>query len=358
MGWQPSIVIVTAPTRYQGLMQRWGTRGQARFRLNMAKQHAQEEVDAAASSSRSRRPPRTMPRSVNSEPPRSAAGAAAQAEAAFTQYEAEHRQYSVALEQLRAELELGFPVTLVERRYVPTYEFRNAMLVVVIGQDGLVANTAKYVGDLPIIGVNPDPQRYDGVLLPYQVHQVRGAVESVLADRAQLQLVTMAQARLNDGQQILAFNDLFIGRRSHVSARYNLLTPRGSETQSSSGVIVATGAGSTGWLSSIFNMMRGVVGWTGGTSGEPPRLQWHDRRLAWVVREPFASRHSQANLVAGMIDSGGELILESLMPEGGAIFSDGIEDDYLEFNSGAIVHIGFAPHQAKIVVPVETGRRS
>ncbi len=211
--------------------------------------------------------------------------------------------------------------------------------------------TAKYVGQLPIVGVNPDPQRNDGVLLPYQVPQARAAVEAVLAQKAHIRQVTMAEARLNDGQKMLAFNDLFIGRRTHVSARYNLISSKKSETQSSSGVIVATGAGSTGWLSSIFNMTRGVADWTGGSSGKPLRLNWHDRRLAWVVREPFASRHSQANLVAGVVDSKSELILESLMPEGGTIFSDGIEDDYLEFNSGATVQIGIAPHQAQIVVP-------
>ncbi len=96
--------------------------------------------------------------------------------------------------------------------------------------------------------------------------------------------VTMAEAVLNDGQRLLAFNDFFVGRRSHVSARYNLRWRGKAEPQSSSGVLVATGAGSTGWLSSVFNMMRGVNNWTGGQAGQPVQLEWQDRRLAWVVR--------------------------------------------------------------------------
>ena len=62
-------------------------------------------------------------------------------------------------------------------------------------------------------------------------------------------------------------------------------------------------------------------------------------------------RLANRSLVAGTIDSNRELILESLMPEGGAIFSDGIEDDYLEFNSGSTVHISLAAQQANLVVP-------
>ncbi|HMP81060.1 MAG TPA: hypothetical protein PKD54_16515 [Pirellulaceae bacterium] len=325
----PSIVIVTAPTRFQGLVARWGTKGQARFRLNQAASHRASGEQAATQ----------------------VALSAAVAEADFDRYESEDRQYQSTLDRLRRELDLGFPLTVVERRFLPTYEFRNAMVVVVIGPDGLVANTAKYVGDLPMVGINPDPQRIDGVLLPFDVGQARMAVESVIQQRAHEKRVTMAEAILDDGQRLLAFNDLFVGRRTHVSARYNLNWRQYSESQSSSGVIVATGAGSTGWLSSIFNMARGVNAWTGGEPGKTLKLAWDERALAWVVREPFASRFSQAELVAGMLEYQDELVLESLMPEGGAVFSDGIESDYLEFNSGTTVRIRIADQQARIVVP-------
>ena len=253
------------------------------------------------------------------------------------------------------------------------------MAVVVIGPDGLVANTAKYVGDLPIIGVNPDPKRNDGILLPFDVDGVRKAVQSVFDQKAKIRHVTMAEASLNDGQRLLAFNDLFIGRRTHASARYNLNWHGTGESQSSSGVIVATGAGSTGWLSSVFNMLNGLNSWTAARAGVstnkgpstsnqaggkvdkktseiiPPKsefqMSWQEKKLAWIVREPFASRHSSANLVAGMIEHENELVLESLMPAGGAIFSDGIEDDFLEFNSGSTVRIRIADQQARIVLP-------
>jgi hypothetical protein len=324
----PSIVVVTSPTRFQGLLARWGTKGQAKFRLKQAVAHQMMSGSPAIEET--------------------------QAEADFDLYEEENLRYEQQVEALRDELDLGFPVTLLERRYLPSYEFRNAMAVVVIGPDGLVANTAKYVGDLPIIGVNPDPRRNDGVLLPFSVGTARSAVQAVFENRAKVHPATMAEASLNDGQRLLAFNDLFIGRRTHASARYNLTWNGAGEAQSSSGVIVATGAGSSGWLSSVFNMQRGLNAWTfSSEQPESPRwqMQWQERKLAWVVREPFVSRHSSAELVVGTIESGGELVLESLMPEGGAVFSDGIESDYLEFNSGTTVRVRIADQQARIVVP-------
>lgn len=332
----PSIAIVTSPTRFQSLIARWGTKGQAKFRMQQATAHA------------------TMSKSSRDVPSAKRLATAtvnqADAEADFDMYEHEDDQYQSTVERVRAELELGFPLTIVERRYLPTYEFRNAVVVVVIGPDGLVANAAKYVGNLPIVGVNPDPKRIDGMLLPFRLHQVRKVVESVLKERAKIEQVTMAEAELNDGQRLLAFNDLFIGRRSHVSARYNLKWRDTSESQSSSGVIVATGAGSTGWLSSVFNMTKGLNTWRGNAPINPLRMEWGSQSLAWVVREPFASRFSQANAVAGMLDKNETLVLESLMPEGGAIFSDGIESDFLEFNSGTTVRIKVATQQARIVV--------
>ena len=107
--------------------------------------------------------------------------------------------------------------------------------------------------------------------------------------------------RLDDGQRLLAFNDFFLGARSHISALYQITCGQESEIQSSSGVLVSTGAGSTGWVSSVFNMAAGVSRFCGGPPLTPVRMPWEDRRLLFVVREPFVSRHSQAGIVAGIL---------------------------------------------------------
>jgi hypothetical protein len=106
----------------------------------------------------------------------------------------------------------------------------------------------------------------------------------------------------------------------------------------------------TGWISSVFNMASGVAAFCGGGQIAGVRMPWEDRRLLYVVREPFLSRHSQVGIVAGTLDVGEELVLESLMPSGGAIFSDGMEADYLQFNSGAIARMQAAEQRARLVV--------
>lgn len=159
-------------------------------------------------------------------------------------------------------------------------------------------------------------------------------------------------ARTNDGQKLLAFNDLFIGPASHTSARYKITYNQVTEQQSSSGIIVATGAGSTGWLSSVMNMANGVSQTfnKGGNSQVNFSLPWNTDKLAFVVREPFRSKYSDVNLSAGLINNTDKLRIESQMPSNGIVFSDGIEADFLHFNSGTKLEIGVADQKAKLIV--------
>jgi hypothetical protein len=222
-------------------------------------------------------------------------------------------------------------------------------VIVTLGQDGLVANTAKYVGGQPILAVNPAPERFDGILLPLLPANLPAALNEVLLHRATVRAITMAEARLRDGQRLLAFNDLFIGARTHIYARYRLTCEFRSENHSSSGIIVSTGAGCSGWLSSIFNETSGILSFLGGTPVPRVTLQWEERRLFFVVREPFISRQTSAAIVAGELLPERHLDIESQMPAGGVIFSDGVEVDGLDFNSGAIASIGIAPERAHLV---------
>jgi len=269
----------------------------------------------------------------------------------FSDYVREDDAYRRALEPLtHLDADLGLKLHPFDRGFLPTYLFSPRDVVLTVGQDGLVANAAKYVGAQPIVAVNPEPTRFDGVLLPFQPGQARAAIARVLEGRARTREVTMAEVELNDGQRLLAFNDLYLGAATHVSSRYRIAVDGRSEAQSSSGVLVSTGAGSTGWLSSVFKMAAAVSSFAGGSAGRPPSLTWEDQRLCYVVREPFVSKHSQAGVVAGLLEHGRELTIESLMPDGGVIFSDGVEADFLKFNAGATARVRAAGQRARLVV--------
>jgi hypothetical protein len=278
----------------------------------------------------------------------------------FADYQLEHDAYEAAVSLIRRDLEgLSAKVHCIERGFVPNYLFTEKDLLVTVGQDGLVVNVAKYLDGQPIVAVNPDPERFDGVLLPFLPGQARVAVQTAFEGRARVRRITMAEAQLGDGQRLLAFNDFFVGARSHVSARYVIEAGGRREVHSSSGVIVATGAGSSGWLSSLYNMARGMaplVGRAAAELGRSPdsRFDWEADLLRFVVREPFRSKASQADLVFGELRVGESLRLESRMPEEGVIFSDGVEADHLAFNAGAIAQIRIAGRKTRLVVSTDS----
>jgi NAD kinase len=258
----------------------------------------------------------------------------------FSEYDREHAVYGDAVRRLRREVEgLLSKVQFIERGFLPNFIFTPQDLIATIGRDGLVVNTAKYLDGQPIVAVNPDPARIDGVLLPFTVDKVRAAVGRVLEEKSKYHTITMAEVRLNDGQRLLAFNDFYLGQRTHLSSRYRLTWHGRSEKQSSSGALVVIGAGSTGWFSSTQNMAAAVTRLLlNDAAPKMPRMRlaWDDPRLVFVVREPFRSKASDVNLAAGLLEAGEELVFESQMPEGGVIFSDGVENDVLAFNSGAV----------------------
>ena len=137
----------------------------------------------------------------------------------FEDYVLEHETFQQSLHSLQTQLSKVVKNKIVERSYIPNYIFTDKNVIVVIGQDGLVANTAKYSKGIPIVAVNPDKERYDGVLLPFDNSNFIYGVDKVLNNSFQQRTMRFAEAKLNDGQRLLAFNDLFIGASSHVSAR-------------------------------------------------------------------------------------------------------------------------------------------
>jgi NAD kinase len=279
--------------------------------------------------------------------------------ASFDEYKAAHETYHAALAHLRASLP-GHRTQIVERSYLPNFLFGDSDLVVTLGPDGLVINTAKYLDGQPLLAFNPDPERMDGVLIPFRVEAAKMAISHVMAGAYESDLVTMAKATLNDGQTLYAVNDLFIGAKSHVSARYQIRFGDQQENQSSSGIIVSTGAGSTGWFRSVMTGAAGLVKHfdSGNYTEEMEKNYRFDYRadfLRFSVREPFTSRVSSANLVFGEIQKGMYLELVSHMPQNGVIFSDGIESDFLAFDSGAIARIEVAEKKVELIAsPTES----
>ena len=254
----------------------------------------------------------------------------------FADYEKEDATYETAIAEARRILSGLGRVQIVQRALLPNFVFGPEDIVVALGQDGLVANTLKYLAGQPLIGVNPDPPRWDGQLLPFTVRDLEEVVREVLRRRWPVRQVTIAEASLNTGSTIHAVNDFFIGARTHVSARYRIELGRQGENQSSSGVIVSTGLGSTGWLKSLLTgataIAQSAAGVLAGSAtqsvgGAPSRpamtlkagFAWDADYLLFTVREPFPTKQTGASLVFGRVTPQTPLVIESRMGEAGVI---------------------------------------
>ncbi|KQN33713.1 NAD(+)/NADH kinase [Sphingomonas sp. Leaf38] len=290
----PRAVFVTRETDYELLLARHATRGQARFFLETRGQ----DIDML---------------------------------------EDRHRQLHATLRAGRAAVPGDWRQAEVRRADLDRFLFGPEDVIVVVGQDGLVANVAKYLDGQPVLGLNPAPDLYDGVLVRVPLARLGGLLPASVAGAAPTERRTMVEAQLDSGERLLALNEVFVGHHSHQSARYHIACDDRAEDHSSSGLIVASGTGATGWARSIME-----------ATHEALSLDPQERAVAFFVREPFPSIATGTSLRAGKLATA-PLGVTSRMNDGGVIFADGIEQDFLAFDWGRNVKIGPAAQTLNLV---------
>ena len=177
----------------------------------------------------------------------------------FSDYIREDEAYKKAVSAVMQAAKTYARVQRIDRDFLPNMIFGRQDIVIAVGQNGLVANILKYLDGQPLIGINPEPDRWDGGLLPFEAEDTERVLLQVLKGSGNVREITMALARTRDGQTMLAVNDLFVGQKTHVSARYDISWNDRQESQSSSGIIISTGLGSSGWYRSVMAQASGIA---------------------------------------------------------------------------------------------------
>jgi NAD kinase len=253
--------------------------------------------------------------------------------------EARHQRFYSVLKEVRAAVPADWRSTVVRRNDLDRFMFAPDDVIVAVGQDGLVANVAKYLDGQPVVGVNPDPELYDGILVRVAPDRVAQLLPLAAHGGVALQHRTMVEAQLDDGQKLVGLNEVFIGHHSHQSARYDIEVGGKREVQSSSGLIVASGTGATGWARSLMESMHAAV-----------PLAPDEQALAFFVREAFPSISTGTSIRSGKIDNSSPIRVISRMNDGGVIFADGIEQDHLGFDWGRMIQVSVSSRRLNLVM--------
>jgi NAD kinase len=296
----PRVVLVHRRTELTELLERHGTRGQAAFYL------------------------RTRGRRVED-------------------LEDRHAAVTSALTAVAAAIPPDWRRGLVERADLPRFLFAPDDLVVVVGQDGLVANVAKYVADQVVIGIDPEPGRNPGVLVPHQPKAAAGLLSAVAGAAtgaaAGTEALSMVTAVTDDGQELTALNEIYLGQPTHQTARYTLRVPGGqAEAQASSGLIVATGTGGTGWCRSAWLERHSPLALPAPT----------EARLAWFVREAWPSPATGTALTEGSL-AGRESLEVTAESDQLVLFGDGVESDTVPLTWGQTARLRIASRSLRLL---------
>ncbi|WP_406404423.1 hypothetical protein OH805_34570 [Streptomyces sp. NBC_00879] len=299
MSLAPRAVLVHRTTEYEELLARHGTHGQAGFFLSSRGRGIEEVAER-------------------------------------------HHRARRTLAQVTAAVPLQWRQARVERMDLDRFLFAPEDVVIVVGQDGLVANAAKYLSGQPVIGIDADPGRNPGVLVRHRAGDAAKLLPAAASPNCATDELTMVEAVADDTQRLLALNEIYLGARGHQTARYRIgnddeATP--AEAQASSGVLVGTGTGATGWLRSLWQERTSALTLPGPA----------DPRLIWFVREAWPSPTTGTSLVEGTLQRAEQLrlVVES---DRLVAFGDGIESDALELTWGQTVRLGVADTTLRLLL--------
>lgn len=205
--------------------------------------------------------------------------------------------------------------SIIERNNLTKKKYIGKNIIIALGGDGTFLKTALHIkNSIPILGVNSDTSMKEGFFMKADRNDFDEKIQRILDDKFTIQKLSRLQAKVNN--KILpcyALNEFYFGSdKEYITSRYYLKIGRTKERHRSSGILVATPAGSHAWISSC-----------GGK-----KLKLNSKKFEYVVREPYqGKRNGKVRLRKGILGKDSMINITSDMSRG-VLVADSIGTEY------------------------------
>lgn len=207
-------------------------------------------------------------------------------------------------------------------------------LIITVGGDGTFLEAARSSKNQIILGVNSDPSWSVGRFCAAQKETFENIFQQYMAGRAIVREFPRIKLCVNN-HQVNVLNDILVCHHNPAAmSRYYLSVGASREEQKSSGVWIATSAGSSGAIKSA-----------GGNQFDP-----ENSSIQYKPRELYSGRKSiKYKLCGGIVLSNVKIKVTSLMREG-FVFVDGSHLSF-PFDFGETLEVSYSKYPLKLVAP-------
>jgi len=241
----------------------------------------------------------------------------------------------------------GLVSGVIHRDQLKRKTIRNVDLIIAIGGDDHFKYVSHFIDNELLMGINSDPVTSEGALNYFTIEGISKVIERIKQGDFETEEWTRLEAIINSRAVEPATAEYFLGELERPAMSHYVLYHRDKfhrdkvEEQKCSGLLVVTGAGSSGWYDSACRYLY-------ESGNRFPKTANFARFLA---TEPHRGRLSGYNMAEGIIEEGEELIIKSLSKGKAVISPDCLERHNFERGKVAVVRISDKPLRVVRIQP-------
>ena len=216
---------------------------------------------------------------------------------------------------------------------------KNFDILISLGGDNHFMYVSNFADNKLLIGINSDPKSSEGALTSFNIETFEAFIPNLISGNYKIEEWTRLKVELN-GKTLwpLITCDLFLGEQERWNMSRHIIKFKGKEEeQKGSGLLVTTGAGSTGWYDSAVRYIK--------EKGE--KISHLDKKGVFLLTEPYKGKLSGCELIHEPFEEGDKVEVDSLNDSKGVISIDSLW--VFNFNRGDKVVFSVSDKPLKVI---------